>query len=143
MNAEPLKMTKSLTNQHMSKKLLKIFVRDLVIKCSIGVYKREKTNPQRVRINLDLTLQGPQEALNDSIQNTVCYAEITSGIAKIATKRHINLVETLAERIADMCLTYTSVQIVQVKVEKLDVLKHAGSVGVEIERYNQDIIDKA
>jgi dihydroneopterin aldolase len=75
---------------------MKVFVRDLILPCRIGVYSHEKNSEQRVRINL---------------------------------------VETLADRIAAQCLADRRVLSATVRVEKLDVMPDAGAVGVEIERH--------
>lgn len=113
---------------------LNVFVRDLVLPCRIGVYSHEKHGEQRVRINLDLTcLEHP--AINDEHCNVVCYAEVVDGIRKLLAEGHINLVETLAERIAADCLADHRVLAAKVRVEKLDVMPNASSVGVEIERH--------
>jgi 7,8-dihydroneopterin aldolase/epimerase/oxygenase len=113
---------------------LRVFVRDLVLPCRIGVYSHEKHGEQRVRINLDLTcVEHP--AINDEHDNVVCYAEVVEGIRKLLAEGHINLVETLAERIAADCLEDRRVLSAKVRVEKLDVMPDAASVGVEIERH--------
>ena len=88
-----------------------VFIRDLVLPCRIGVHRHEHGAPQRVRINLDLAVR------------------------EIVGRRHINLVETLAEEIASMCLEDGRVRSARVRIEKLDVLPDAVSVGVEIERF--------
>ena len=59
-------------------------------------------------------------------------------IRKIVATGHINLVETLAELIADRCLEDPRVKKVKVRVEKMDVFADATSVGVEIERLNHN-----
>ena len=113
---------------------MKVFVRDLTLPCRIGVYSHEKHGEQRVRINLELTcVEHP--AINDEHHNVVCYAEVVEGIRSLLAEGHINLVETLAERIAADCLTDHRVLIAKVRVEKLDVMPEALSVGVEIERH--------
>jgi len=67
----------------------------------------------------------------------VCYAEIVAGVREIVAAGHINLVETLAERIAARCLSDGRVRSARVRIEKLDVFADAASVGVEIERSNK------
>jgi 7,8-dihydroneopterin aldolase/epimerase/oxygenase len=113
---------------------MKIFVRDLILPSRIGVYSHEKHGEQRVRINLELTcVEHP--AINDEYQNVVCYAEVVEGIRTILAQGHINLVETLAERIAAQCLEDHRILAAKVRVEKLDVMPEASAVGVEIERH--------
>ena len=112
---------------------MKVLVRDLILPCRIGVYSHEKDNEQRVRINLELTcVEHP--AVNDEHRNVVCYADVVEGIRRILGEGHINLVETLAERIAAQCLDDHRIVGAKVRVEKLDVMPEASAVGVEIER---------
>lgn len=112
---------------------LKVFVRDLVLPCRIGVYSHEKLGEQRVRINLEL-ICGEHPAINDEHANVVCYDQIITEIKQLIGIEHINLVETLAERIAALCLADHRVHQAKVRVEKLDVFAEAEAVGVEIER---------
>lgn len=112
-----------------------VFVRDLVLTCSIGVHAHEKGAPQRVRINLDLAVREGND-IGDDLANVVCYEGIVSGIRGLVGESHVNLVETLAERVAAMCLDDVRVRVARVRIEKLDVFPDATSVGVEIERFS-------
>lgn len=118
-----------------------VFVRDLELECSIGVHHHEQDAPQRVRINLDLAVREGETngQLNDDIANVVCYEALTNGVREIVSGGHVNLVETLAEDIAAMCLKDIRVRSARVRVEKLDVFVEVASVGVEIERFNPDV----
>lgn len=111
-----------------------VFIRDLVLPCNIGVHRHEKDGPQRVRINLDLTVREGDAPINDALGNVVCYEDVATGVRTIVGTGHINLVETLAERLASFCLQDTRIEAVRVRVEKLDVFPDAASVGVEIVR---------
>jgi len=115
----------------------RVLVRDLVLHCEIGVFRHERGMRQRVRINLDLTVRAEVVAVADDLRNVVCYDEIVSGIRRLAEGGHVNLVETLADRIAEMCLADARIRIARVRVEKLDVYPDIGSVGIEIERINR------
>ena len=103
----------------------------------IGVYEHEKCSPQRVRVNLDLAVDEGEHPIIDDILNVVSYETMANGILAIADEGHVNLVETLAERIADMCFDDQRVDSVRVRIEKLDIIENAGSVGVEIERFRK------
>ncbi|AUG54217.1 dihydroneopterin aldolase [Thalassospira marina] len=116
--------------------LRRVFVRDMVINTSIGVYDFEKEAPQRVRINLDLSVVEGEGPKNDDLDSVLCYEELVKGVRAICADGHVNLVETLSENIAAMCLTDRRVRKVCVRVEKLDVFEDVGAVGVEIERFN-------
>jgi dihydroneopterin aldolase len=111
-----------------------VFIRDLVLPCNIGVHRHEKEAPQRVRINLDLAVREGDAPINDALGNVVCYEDMATGARAIVGTGHINLVETLAERLASFCLQEGRVEAVRVRVEKLDVFPDAASAGVEIVR---------
>jgi dihydroneopterin aldolase len=113
---------------------MRVFIRDLVLPCSIGIHQHERLAQQRVQINVELTcIEHP--AINDDVDNVVCYATAVMGIKAVVADGHINLVETLADRIADVCLSDHRVLSAKVRIDKLDVFKEAFSVGVEIERH--------
>lgn len=111
-----------------------VFIRDLVINCSIGIHDFEQDSLQRVRVNLDLAVMEKAAPLEDEISNVVCYEQIAKKVRGLVTAGHINLVETMAEKIAAMCLEDDRIRLARVRVEKLDVFEDAASVGVEIER---------
>jgi dihydroneopterin aldolase len=113
-----------------------VFVRDLLTTTRIGVHRREKKAPQPVRINIDMLVPEDGRPLNDRLANVVDYEAIVVGIRALADDGHVNLVETLAERIAAICLRDRRVKTVRVRVEKLAVFTDAAAVGVEIERRN-------
>ena len=113
-----------------------VFVRDLVLAGSIGVHRHEREAAQRIRVNLDLAVSEDHAPLNDKLRNVVCYEKIVAGVRAIVGGGHVNLVETLAEEIAAMCLADGRVRSARVRVEKLDIVADAEGVGVEIERFN-------
>lgn len=134
-----VRLIKSLRIADARARLRHVFVRDQVLVCSIGVHKRELDSLQRVRVNLDMAVLEGDKPLNDDLKNVVCYEKITAGVRAVADRGHVNLVETLAERIAATCLADGRVRSVLVRVEKLDVFDDVDSVGVEIERFAPDL----
>jgi len=112
----------------------KVFVRDLMLTCMIGVHGHERRARQRVRVNLTLDVAASARSAADSLAGVVDYETIVDGIRRLADAGHINLVETLAERIADLALADRRVLATTVKVEKIDVFADAASVGVELTR---------
>ena len=113
-----------------------IFIRDLVLPASIGVYPHEHGATQRIRVNVDL---GIAEAAGagvgvDELGRVVNYERVAQAVRRIVAAGHVMLVETLAERIAEHCLIDERVQLARVRVEKLDVFPDAAAAGVEIER---------
>ena len=121
----------------------RMFVRDLVLDASIGVYAHEHESRQRIRINLDLAVADDGGAHRshcvvgpDDLARVVDYEAIVVRVREIVKSGHVQLVETLAERLARTCLDDARVLNVRVRVEKLDVFVDAASTGVEIERWN-------
>jgi dihydroneopterin aldolase len=110
----------------------RVFMHDLVLDVEIGVYTHEKGATQRVRFSVDVDLIPAVHALNDDIRQAFDYDTIIKGIKTIIARGHINLVETLAEEVAMLCLAHPRAQSVRVMIEKLD--KEPGAVGVEIVR---------
>jgi dihydroneopterin aldolase len=111
-----------------------VFVRDLELNANIGVYHREKGQLQPVRINVDLTVEEADGDLDDKLSNVVDYGAVVEGIKQILAGGHLNLVETLAEKVAAFCLEDKRVKVARVRIEKLKIIAEAQSVGVEIER---------
>ena len=111
----------------------RMFIRDLVVGCWIGIHHHERDANQRVRINIDLTVRD-LVPVEDSIVNVIDYDDIVAGIEAIVDSGHINLVETLADLIGDFCMADPRVTSARIKVEKLDAISQAASVGIEIER---------
>ncbi len=112
----------------------RIFVRDLVLPALIGIYPHEREHRQRVRICAEIEALDIGEKADDTIDNVLSYEDVVCGVKNILDAGHIGLVETLAERIAALCLADERCCTVRIQVEKLDAFAEAGSVGVEIER---------
>jgi dihydroneopterin aldolase len=110
-----------------------IFIRNLELLAHIGIHGHEKGKKQPVRINVDLAVED-LAAIEDRLDSVVDYGEITNKIRAIVERDHINLAETLAERIATVCFEDRRVKTARVRVEKLHALPGAESAGVEIER---------
>ncbi len=120
-----------------------MFIRDLVLAASIGVHAHEHAAPQRIRINLDLAVadeQAPRLSRaavgRDELGRVVDYEAVIAKARAIAGAGHVQLVETLAERLAEACLADPRVLIARVRVEKLDLFADAASAGIEVERRN-------
>jgi dihydroneopterin aldolase len=118
-----------------------VFLRDMVLRASIGVHPPEHEAPQRVRINVDLGVEDdgarPLSRVavgRDELPRVVDYEQIANDVRRIVASGHVRLAETLAERIAETCLTDRRVRLARVRVEKLDVFPDSASAGVEIER---------
>lgn len=110
-----------------------VFIRNLEVLAHIGVHGHEQGKMQPVRINVDLAVEDKAD-LADKLELVVDYDAITKKIRAILAAGHINLAETLAERIAVACFEDARVKTARIRVEKLHALPGAESGGVEIER---------
>jgi (5-formylfuran-3-yl)methyl phosphate synthase len=112
----------------------RVFVHDLVLPVSIGAYDFERNRTQRVRFNIDVDVRRAGHHAED-MRDVFSYDLIVDAIRLILSRGHVDLVETLAERIADALLAHPRVDCADVRIEKLDVVE--GSVGIEIKRERQ------
>jgi len=116
----------------MSDGEMRVFIRNLAVLARIGVHGHEQGRPQPVRINVVLTTR--LRAVDDRLETVLDYEAVSDKIRALVAAGHINLAETLAERIAEACLADPRVIKASVCVEKLQALPGAEAAGVEIER---------
>ncbi len=114
--------------------LAHVFVRNLEIEATVGVHEHEKLGPQPLSISIDLTVRELPGTVSDNLDQVVCYEDVVRKVQTICEDDHVNLIETLADRIAASCLKDTRVHAVRVRVEKTQAFAECASVGIEIER---------
>ena len=73
MTAESVSIVQPLRIADARNRLRHVFIRDLVLSCSIGVHRHEYARPQRVRINVDLGVRDEGADLGDDLANVVFY----------------------------------------------------------------------
>ena len=112
----------------------KIYIRDLALRCIIGVYPEERREKQDVVINIVLECDHSAAARSDQIADAVDYKGIKKEVIKLVDASEFNLIETLADRIVQLCLANPNVQRATVTVDKPAALRFARSVAVEISR---------
>lgn len=111
-----------------------ILIEALVLQAQIGVFDFEYGRTQPVRFDVVVDIEPLQANSEHETHNIVRYDHVVEDIKKILDEGHIDLVETLAERIAAACLIYQRAFQVCVTVAKLDAIEDAKSVGVRITR---------
>ncbi len=109
----------------------RIFVHDLVLPCAIGAYDFERAKVQDVRFNIDVDVRRVNHQCDD-MRGVFSYDLIIDAIKIILGRGHVDLIETLANGVADEIVRYPCALRVCVRIEKLDVVR--GTVGVEIKR---------
>src|SRR5215471_18292047 len=110
----------------------KVFVRDLILPVRIGIWSEEQGVTQRVRFTVELSVSPGGHRPGD-LCSVVSYDYIIGGIKESIAEGHVLLTETIAERIAEHCLSHRRAVEVRVVVEKLDRIPGA-ALGCEIVR---------
>ncbi len=118
-----------------------VFLRDMVLLASIGIYAHERAARQRIRINVDLGVvddgalpMSRAPVGRDELSRVVDYEALAVLVRDLCTAGHVNLVETLAERIAEATLRDPRVISARITLEKLDIFADVASAGVTVER---------
>jgi dihydroneopterin aldolase len=111
-----------------------ILIRELRVEVLIGIHKRERHVPQIVSIDLDIGLPGTAVFASDKVADTIDYEQVALRIRDIAASGHFRLVETFAERIAQLIIGDFGAPWVRVSAAKIGILGNARLVGVSLER---------
>ncbi|PHR59959.1 MAG: dihydroneopterin aldolase [Robiginitomaculum sp.] len=114
-----------------------IIIEDLELMAAIGVFDHERIVRQPIIINLVLSLAPLGVKDDHQLSNVVRYDLICEQITILVNTGHIDLVETLAEDIADICLAYDRCEQVDVRVMKTQAIQNASGVGVRLMRAKQ------
>ncbi|MGJ8564890.1 MAG: dihydroneopterin aldolase [Alphaproteobacteria bacterium] len=114
---------------------MRIFVRGLLIQASIGVHPHEYESTQPVIIDVELDMGDMPAPKDDRLHETLDYGMVAEKAEEIALEAHVQLVETLATRIADWALSADPrVLVCAVRISKPQALLKADAAGVEIVR---------
>lgn len=114
-----------------------IHIRDLRLRCIIGINPEERRVKQDVVINITLHADLRKAGRSDNMVDTVDYKEIKLAVVDLVEASSFYLVERLAQGVADLCLKRSKVRGVRVLVEKPGALRWARTVGVEIVRWEE------
>jgi len=111
-----------------------VFVRDLTVQAQIGIHPHERDTHQPIIVNVNAAVRELADTTPEALDDVVCYENLTRQICDIVAQGHVDLVETLAETIADNLLADRRIQRLRLRIEKPQAIADAASVGVEIER---------
>ncbi len=119
---------------HADRGRRRVFVDALELVGSVGVYELEHRYEQRIVVSLELIVHDRYDGVSDELDRVYDYDLAIGAIRSTVDGGHFNLLETLAERIADTCLADDSVKEVRVRIAKPDALPACRAVGIEISR---------
>lgn len=113
-----------------------IFLQDLKVDTIVGIWDWERKIRQTVSIDLDMGADIRRAAENDDIESTLNYKLVAKRVQQFVADSEFQLVETMAEKIADVVLQEFDVPWIQVRVSKPGAIRNAKNVGVLIRREN-------
>jgi dihydroneopterin aldolase len=115
----------------------RISLRDHVVEADIGAFQKERGHKQRLRFNVVVEVRPVTEPLEDDVDRILSYDRITEAIAAELAAERLNLLETLAERVAERILAEPAAMRAFIRIEKLDIGPYA--LGVEIVRSRAEV----
>jgi len=111
-----------------------VYIQALELDAVIGVYEWERQVEQRLLLDLELGVDNKKAAVSDNLDDALDYFQISQRVRAFVVEQRVQLVETLAERIAQLLQNEFSVPWVKVKLAKPGAVSFAADVGVVIER---------
>lgn len=115
----------------------RIFVRNLQLQARIGVYAWEKTSPQPLVLDIECALPSSMACYTDRLENTVDYGAMVERLRVLALERHCDLVEAMAESMANIIRFEFGVPWLRLTLTKTAPIPGV-EVGITIERGDQD-----
>ena len=110
----------------------KVSIKNLILEISIGLHDFEKKKKQRVRFNIEVETNPNTKPSNKDFSTIVDYETLVNKIKTLVKKQHHELLEELAENIFRIIFQNKLVKKVNIKLEKLHIIKESESVGVDI-----------
>ena len=115
-----------------------VYIRGLEIRSIIGIHDWERQERQTIRIDIQMAADTAKAAATESIEDAVDYRAVAKAVIAHVEKSSYYLVETLAERLAEMILGEFDVPWVRLDVGKPGAVRFSEEVGVVIERGSRD-----
>ena len=112
----------------------KVVIKDLILNISIGIHSFEKRKKQRVKFNIKILTDPLLKPNSNDLSTILNYEEIINKIENLVNKSHYELLEDLAENIFEILFKNKITKKVNLKIEKLDIIKKTSSVGIEVEK---------
>ena len=112
----------------------KVIIKNLVLNIFIGIHNFEKKKKQRVRFNIEVVTEPNIMPNNKDLSTILNYEEIINKIKILVKKQHHELIEDLAENIFKIIFENRLAKRINIKIEKLDIVKNSESVGIEFSK---------
>ena len=115
-----------------------IFLTGLTTDCIIGIWDWERRVKQKIVIDLEMGADIRKAAASDAIDDTLDYKRVAKRLLAFVGSSQFQLVETLAERVAQVVVTEFDVPWVRVRLNKQGAIRGSRDVGILIERRRED-----
>ncbi|CAG9297841.1 dihydroneopterin aldolase [Celerinatantimonas diazotrophica] len=112
----------------------KVFIENLSILTTIGVYDWEKEIKQQLVLDLTMDWDNRLAAAEDDLRHALNYAGVSEAVTQLVQGQPYELIETVAEEVAQLILNQFAAARVEVTVRKPKAVANAGCVGVKIVR---------
>jgi len=134
MKKNNLKIVKIDKNKKLFNYEKKILIKDLTLDLQLGYYDFEKEKKQKVKFGLEIDYEDKKPTNDEDIKSIVNYDKIAKLISKLVKIKHYNFLETLAEDVFDELFKDRRIGKIMLQIEKLEILKHCSSVGIQISK---------
>jgi dihydroneopterin aldolase len=111
-----------------------VFIKQLQVISTIGVYGWEKTVQQKLYFDLEMAFDNKPAANSDDINQALNYFSVSERVNQFAQQHQFELIETMAEQVAALIMNEFSVPWIKLTLHKPGALPNAQSLGVQIER---------
>jgi len=118
----------------------KIFLSALTTDCIVGIWDWERKVRQKVVIDLEIATDIRRAAASDRIEDTLDYKAVAKRLLEFVGDSKFQLVETLAERVAEIVVREFGVPWVKVRLNKQGAIRGSKDVGIIIERGPDDYL---
>jgi dihydroneopterin aldolase len=112
----------------------KVFIKNLILNVFIGIHNFEKKKKQRVRFNIEVITNPYIKPNNKDLSTILNYEDLINKIKLLVKKQHYELIEDLAENMFEIIFQNRLVKKINIKIEKLDIIKNSESVGIEFSK---------
>ena len=134
MKKNNLKIVKIDKNKSLFNYEKKVLIKDLVLDLKLGYYDFEKIKTQKVKFSLEVDYEDKKPSNDKDLKSIVNYDKIVKLIKRLVKNKHYNFLETLAEDVFDELFKDRRIGKIMLQIEKLEILKHCSSVGIQISK---------
>ena len=112
----------------------KVLIKELILNLKLGYYEFEKEKPQRDKFSLEIDYKDKKPSNDKDLKSIVNYSKVVKVIKKLVNNKHYNFLETLAEDVFDELFKDKRIEKINLKIEKLEIMKDCSSVGIQISK---------